>query len=84
MGRRRIENHLQGGKFPRVMYGLNGICVLFGVSKTTAFKMSKGILKDACTKQGGIMLINTRKALELFGCQHPEDLIISSETVKVV
>lgn len=75
MGRKTIEINKAGGRFPRMIYGLQGISALFNVSKSTAQKMSRGIIKDACTKNGGVIIVNTRKALELFGCQHPEDFI---------
>ena len=75
------ESIVVNGKFPVRLRGLNGICQLFGVSKSTAIKYSKGILKDAITRQGSVMLINTKKALELFGCQHPEDFIQGDNNV---
>lgn len=75
MGRRKIEVSKVNGRFPRIMYGLVGIEKLFNVSKSTAFSLSRGILKDACTKNSGIMIIDTKKALELFGCSDPENFL---------
>lgn len=75
MGRQKIGPQKVGGKYPRMLYGLPGIMELFNVCKATAYKYSKGVIKDACTKNGGILIVNTRKALELFGCPNPEDFI---------
>ena len=61
-------------KFPPIMYGLQGIMDLFGVKKTTAWRYHKGIIADACTKRGRTILIDTRKALTLFGI-NPDELV---------
>ena len=52
---------------PPIVYGLEGIMELFKVSKTTAWRLRHGIIEDACSQQGNKILVNTRKALELFG-----------------
>ncbi|MBQ8482924.1 MAG: DUF3853 family protein [Bacteroidales bacterium] len=75
MARRKIEVNVTNGKFPRLLYGLKGVATLFNVSSSTALKMSKGVIKDACKRQGGIILVDTRKALELFGFENPDDFI---------
>ena len=62
-------------KFPPFLTGLNGICELFGVSRSTAYKYKVGILKDAITQNGDILLIDTAKALELFGVKEPERFV---------
>lgn len=49
------------------MYGLKGICELFGVKKTTASRYKNGILKDAVTQNGRKIMIDTKKALQLYG-----------------
>lgn len=75
MGRKKIEVKIVDGKFPKIMYGLKGISTIFNVSSSTAFKMSNTTIKDACQKKGGIILVDTKKALELFGFPNPEDFI---------
>lgn len=75
MGRKKIETKLVNGKFPRMLYGLKGISLLFNVSSSTAVKLSKGIIKDACKKSGRLILVDTRKALELFGFPNPDDFL---------
>ena len=56
-----------GQPLPPLVYGLKGIQELFNVSKVTACKLHQGILKDACSKQGNKIVVNTRRALELYG-----------------
>lgn len=75
MGRKKIEVNQTSGRFPRILYGLGGISRLFNVSSSTAMKLSKGVIKDACRKQGRVILIDTRKALELFGFPNPDDFL---------
>lgn len=60
-------------KLPRVVYGLDGICEIFNVSKTTACHYHKNIIKDACTKKGKVIVVDVKKALELFGCTETEN-----------
>lgn len=67
MSKKKIINEISNVKFPKVMYGLEGIKQIFNVSTTTAWKYRHGILKDACTQNGRIIVIDTIKALELFG-----------------
>ena len=61
--------------FPPVMYGLKGIMSLFKVSKSTAWRYRHTIVKDACTQNGNKIMINPRKALQLFGYENPDELI---------
>ena len=63
------------GKYPKIMYGLKGISQLFNVSLGTAVKLSNTVIKDACKKNGRIILVDTRKALELFGFSNPDDFV---------
>ena len=46
-------------KLPPIMYGLQGII----------------ILADACTKRGCTILIDTKKALSLFGVNDPDEMV---------
>ncbi len=65
-----------GKKFPPVVYGLKGICELFNLkSECTASKWSRTILKDACAKQGKLIVVDVKKAFELFGCLEPENFM---------
>lgn len=75
MGQKRIETVKLDGKLPRLVYGLKGISAIFNVSQSTALKMSKGVISGACSKRGRIILVDTRKALELFGVPNPDDFI---------
>ncbi len=75
MGQKKIEPVKLDGKLPRLVYGLKGISTIFNVSQSTALKMSKGVISGACSKRGRIILVDTRKALELFGVPNPDDFI---------
>lgn len=48
------------------VYGLDGIMNLFGVSKQTALRLKKGVLKPAVRQRGAIIITDVAKALELF------------------
>ena len=66
---------IQGKKFPPVMYGLQGIMELFGVSKATASRYKNTILRNAVGQQGNVIIIDTLECLKIFGVLHPENLI---------
>jgi hypothetical protein len=51
----------------KYVYGLKGIEELFHVSHATAQKLKNGVLKDAVSQQGRILLVDVEKALRLFG-----------------
>lgn len=69
------EPHVRGQKFPPVMYGLRGICDMFAVSKATASRYANGILRDAVTKNGNVIVIDTENALRCFGIKNPRTFI---------
>ncbi len=79
MARRKSSLDKPGSsqKFPPVMYGLEGIRQIFGVSKSTAYKYLHGILKDACAKNGNVIVIDVWKALSDFGVRNPERFVNS-------
>lgn len=66
---------------PPIVYGLEGIMTLFKVKKTTAWRLRSTVIADACAKQGKTLLVDTKKALELFGLKNipvqdmPSDMI---------
>ena len=51
---------------PQYVYGLKGICDLFNVKMSTAQKYKNGILKDAIIQQNRKIIIDVRKAIELY------------------
>lgn len=63
-------------KLPRVVRGLNGIMWLFGVSKTTAWKLKRDVIGEACSQHGRIIECDVRRALELFGLAYPDSLVV--------
>lgn len=50
----------------RNVYGLNGICELFHVSKVTAIKYKKTFLAPAIKQRGKVIITDVDKALQLF------------------
>lgn len=71
------KKHVTGQKFPPVLYGLEGIMSLFNVSKATASRYFNTFLKGkASTKNGNVIITDTREALVLFGVKEPENLIM--------
>jgi hypothetical protein len=62
-------------KFPPVVYGLKGICAIFNISMGTALKYRHTIIKDTCTQNGRVIIVDTRKAFELFGCVEPVNFV---------
>ena len=64
------------GKFPPLLYGLDGVMSLFGVSRPKASRLVHGVIEGAVCRNGNLILIDTRKALELFGVEEPERFII--------
>ena len=64
------------GKFAPLLYGLDGVMSLFGVSRARASRLVHGIIEGAVSRDGNLILVDTRKALELFGVENPERFII--------
>lgn len=48
------------------VYGLAGIRKLFGVSHVTAQRYKDGILRDAVSQRGRVIVTDVEKAMELF------------------
>ena len=53
----------------KYVYGLKGICDLFGVAHSTAQKYKDGILRDACYQSGRKIVVDVEKAMYLFNQQ---------------
>jgi hypothetical protein len=52
----------------KYVHGLTGISRLFGCSKTTANRIKQsGIINDAITQLGNLIVVDAAKALELVG-----------------
>lgn len=67
MNATNVPGIVDGKPLPPLVYGLNGICELFKCSKTTAWRYYHTVIADACTQRGHKIVVNTKKALELFG-----------------
>lgn len=50
----------------RLVYGLNGICELFGVSRVTAIRYKNTWLKPAVSQRGKTIITDAGLALQLF------------------
>lgn len=65
---KKNKNEKVNGKFPKMMYGLNGICELLGCSLSKASAISRGTLAPACKRESKrYLVIDTKKAFELLG-----------------
>ena len=71
-------------KFPPVLYGLAGIMELFDCSKATAFRYRHTVISGACTQHGKKIIVDTRKALKLFGVEHPENMVMERQVKEKV
>ena len=50
----------------RYVYGIKGIMQLFGVSNVTAQRYKNGIIREAVSQNGRIIVVDADRALELF------------------
>jgi len=78
---KRVQRSVRTGsivskkKLPAVVYGLEGIMNLFNISKSTAWRYRHSIIKDACTQNGNVIVVDVKKALKLFGLENPDQLV---------
>lgn len=79
MSKSLSEKMVSSKKFPAVVYGLEGIMEIFHVSKSTACRYGQTKIKGACIKNGKKIIIDVKKALQLFGCQNVEELVEQDE-----
>lgn len=50
----------------RYVYGLKGIMELFGVSNVTAQRYKRGLIREAVSQNGRIIVVDADRALQLF------------------
>lgn len=50
----------------RYVYGIKGIMQLFGVSNVTAQRYKRGIIREAVSQNGRIIVVDADRALQLF------------------
>lgn len=50
----------------RYVYGIKGIMQLFGVSNVTAQRYKNGVIREAVSQNGRIIVVDADRALELF------------------
>jgi len=50
----------------RFVYGIKGIMQLFGVSNVTAQRYKRGIIREAVSQNGRIIVVDADRALQLF------------------
>ena len=56
----------QGAAPRRFVYGIKGIMQLFGVSNVTAQRYKRGIIREAVSQNGRIIVVDADLALQLF------------------
>ena len=72
-----FSKYVKEDRLPATLYGLESVCMLFDVKKTTASKYVNSFLADAVSRgKGKKLVIDTRKALELYGIAFPERLVL--------
>ena len=57
------------------VYGIKGIMHLFGVSNVTAQRYKNGIIREAVSQNGRIIVVDADRALELFNKHKEEELL---------
>jgi len=57
----------------RYVYGLEGICSLFGCRLNKAQQLKKGIIKDAVTQHGRKIMVDVEKAIALYESAKSDD-----------
>ncbi len=62
----RPTDHKEPTRPIEYVTGLCGIMELFGVSQSTALRLKDGILKEAITQNGRLILCDKEKAVKLF------------------
>ncbi len=50
----------------RYVYGIKGIMRLFGVSNVTAQRYKRGLIREAVSQNGRIIVVDADRALQLF------------------
>ena len=50
----------------RFVYGIKGIMQLFGVSNVTAQRYKRGVIREAVSQHGRIIVVDADRALQLF------------------
>ena len=72
-----LSRYVKDNRLPATLYGLDGVCKLFDVKKTTASKYVNSFLAGAVSRgKGKKLVIDTKKALELYGVTFPERLVL--------
>ena len=62
-------------KFPRHVSGLEGVMMIFNVSKATASRYVNTFLAPAVSRQGNIIFVDVIKALKCFGVPNPSTFV---------
>ena len=60
------EEQKHKGKSRRYVYGLEGICSLFGCRLNKAEQLKKSIIKDAVSQHGRKIMVDVEKASALY------------------
>lgn len=63
MQSQKLSNNIPSNQY---VYGLNGICNLFGISSKTATKYKKTWLSPAVTQRGKKIVTDVKLAMDLF------------------
>lgn len=64
------------GPFPPILYGLDGVMQVFQCSRSRASRLVHGKIAGSVTREGHLIIVDTKEALSLFGIHQPERFII--------
>lgn len=81
---KNLSSLVSSKKLPAVVYGLKGIMSVFGVSKSTAFRYRHGVIEDACQQHGNVIVVDVKKALELFSGNSVQEIVEIGENAPEV
>ena len=71
LSREEYQDLLRKANGPRYVYGIDGLCEIFGCSRSTAKRMKKdGGIKKAIRQQGRTFVTNVDLALQLYGARN--------------
>lgn len=71
LSREEYQELLRKVSGPRYVYGIDGICEIFGCSRSTAKRIKKGgSIRKAIRQQGRTFVVNADLALQLYGASN--------------
>ena len=71
LSREEYQDLLRKANGPRYVYGIDGLCEIFGCSPSTAKRIkASGVIKKAIRQQGRTIVTNADLAIQLYGAHN--------------